>query len=444
MGRLVALFLSPALVTGRYLSPADLLYEYYPWKDAPPAGWTGASNLLLNDSVLQFEPWTTYSAERLDAGALPLWNPYNLLGAPFVGNMQSAVFYPGNWLLLLSPGGALLGLRAWLRLVIAALGVYVLAREVARVRPLRAILAGVTFTFGVVPGRLAPCGYARRGDLAALAVVGHRPAGGAARPAGRGAPGRAGRAHLLAATPKRCLPSRTGNGRVCPFQVALLRPWIGAGRRGRWERGGQRMRWAWASPRSNCCRLSNTSPTAPPLSTATLAWSPRLAADPYAWTWISPDLFGNPAHDTWWARKTNYNESNAYAGMLPLLLLTLAPFVRRPAQRRLGGFLLGVIILALGIVYHWPIIGDLAQMIPLLQIARNNRLLLLLQLALGLGAALGLDALLQQPTQRRRWGGALALGLGIVLIGGVAVPWLGASDLFGRADRSRLGDRGLA
>src|SRR5690242_17301694 len=69
---LVMLFLGPALFTGRYLSPADLLYEYYPWKDAPPTGWTGASNLLLNDSVLQFEPWTTYSAERLDSGALPL------------------------------------------------------------------------------------------------------------------------------------------------------------------------------------------------------------------------------------------------------------------------------------------------------------------------------------------------------------------------------------
>ena len=51
----------------------------------------------------------------------------------------------------------------------------------------------------------------------------------------------------------------------------------------------------------------------------------------YAWTLVSPDLFGNPAHDTWWARKTNYNESNAYAGVLPLLLLTTGP-VRAPPR----------------------------------------------------------------------------------------------------------------
>src|SRR5437868_6306004 len=66
-----ALFLSPALVSGRFLSPADLLYSYYPWHGEQPAGWAGPSNALLNDSVLQFEPWLAYSAARLHAGALP-------------------------------------------------------------------------------------------------------------------------------------------------------------------------------------------------------------------------------------------------------------------------------------------------------------------------------------------------------------------------------------
>ena len=93
----VTLFLGPALLTGRYLSPADLLFDDPPWAAARPPGWHGPANGLLSDSVLQFEPWLAYSAARLHAGALPLWNPDNMLGAPFIGNMQSAVFYPLNW-----------------------------------------------------------------------------------------------------------------------------------------------------------------------------------------------------------------------------------------------------------------------------------------------------------------------------------------------------------
>ena len=39
------------------------------------------------------------------AGQLPLWNPYQGLGFPVLGNPLYGVFYPPNWLLLLaSPG----------------------------------------------------------------------------------------------------------------------------------------------------------------------------------------------------------------------------------------------------------------------------------------------------------------------------------------------------
>src|SRR6185503_3396331 len=93
----------------------------------------------------------------------------------------------------------------------------------------------------------------------------------------------------------------------------------------------------------------------------------------YAWTLVSPELYGNPAHNTWWGRGTNYNEMNAYAGLLPLLL---------------GG-------LALAVIYHATGIGDLVEAVPLLGIARNNRLIFLLQFVLGLLAALGLTALMQ-------------------------------------------------
>src|SRR5690349_2484683 len=144
----VTLFLSPALFTGRMFSPADLLFDHYPWHTQAPAGWTGPSNGLLTDSVFQFEPWLAFTVQSLHAGALPLWNPDAMLGAPFLGNMQSAIFYPGNWPYFLWPGALTLALRVWIKLFLAALGMYLLARQVLRVGPVAAALAAIAFTFG--------------------------------------------------------------------------------------------------------------------------------------------------------------------------------------------------------------------------------------------------------------------------------------------------------
>jgi len=61
---------------------------------------------------------TKRAAERLAAGELPLWNPEACSGIPFLGTLQTAVFYPGTWLALLVPAERALpalGLlfRAW-------------------------------------------------------------------------------------------------------------------------------------------------------------------------------------------------------------------------------------------------------------------------------------------------------------------------------------------
>ncbi|MDW8298923.1 MAG: YfhO family protein [Anaerolineae bacterium] len=42
----------------------------------------------------QFVAFAHYQAQRLGAGEVPLWNPYNLGGHPFLADTQSAVFYP--------------------------------------------------------------------------------------------------------------------------------------------------------------------------------------------------------------------------------------------------------------------------------------------------------------------------------------------------------------
>jgi hypothetical protein len=46
------------------------------------------------DFDLQFYAFSTYEARELLSGRVPLWNPYTFSGAPFLADIQSAIFYP--------------------------------------------------------------------------------------------------------------------------------------------------------------------------------------------------------------------------------------------------------------------------------------------------------------------------------------------------------------
>lgn len=49
----------------------------------------------------QFVTFGAYQYERMAAGAVPLWNPYNNGGFPFIADTQAAVFYPPRLLTML-------------------------------------------------------------------------------------------------------------------------------------------------------------------------------------------------------------------------------------------------------------------------------------------------------------------------------------------------------
>ena len=48
-----------------------------------------------------FYPLKLYTADRLRAGEIPMWNPLSGAGEPWLGNGQSGVFYPPSLLFLL-------------------------------------------------------------------------------------------------------------------------------------------------------------------------------------------------------------------------------------------------------------------------------------------------------------------------------------------------------
>ena len=64
-------------------------------------------NPLRWDGIAQFYPWRNFAHDTIRSGYLPLWNPYQFCGTPFVANSQSAVFYPPNLLFYFCPLPAL-------------------------------------------------------------------------------------------------------------------------------------------------------------------------------------------------------------------------------------------------------------------------------------------------------------------------------------------------
>ena len=82
------------------------LWGLYFWRILTPAP-QDALSLTEGDFSGQFVSFFGYQVERLAAGEVPLWNPYNYAGHPFLADTQSAVFYPPRLLIvaLVSLGG---------------------------------------------------------------------------------------------------------------------------------------------------------------------------------------------------------------------------------------------------------------------------------------------------------------------------------------------------
>jgi hypothetical protein len=57
----------------------------------------------FRDHAVYFVPLRYFTADVMREGRLPLWNPYNASGEPWLANPQTAVLYPPQWLFLLLP-----------------------------------------------------------------------------------------------------------------------------------------------------------------------------------------------------------------------------------------------------------------------------------------------------------------------------------------------------
>lgn len=138
---LTAVYLFP-LFQGLILLPLDLLISNY-------APWSSPNVILLKnpymqDSVVQLFPWRHLVFESLTHGILPLWNPYQQLGAPFMANMKPLVFYPFNLFFVFGEIPAWHMLLAG-QITLSMLFGYLLARDF-KLSVLPSILVAVSFS----------------------------------------------------------------------------------------------------------------------------------------------------------------------------------------------------------------------------------------------------------------------------------------------------------
>ena len=100
-----------------------------------------------SDARNQFYGWRAYGFGEIRAGRFPLWNPYEFLGMPFVASLQSAMFYPTNWLCAVLPLCRAINLGIILNLFLSGLFTYLWARRFG-LRWIGAIVAAAAYVFG--------------------------------------------------------------------------------------------------------------------------------------------------------------------------------------------------------------------------------------------------------------------------------------------------------
>src|SRR6266496_3998461 len=91
-------------------------------------------------------PMAFHHRESFWRGEIPLWNPLNNCGLPFLAQWNTMTLYPGSLFYILFPLSWSLGVFCLLHEFLAGLGMYFLAREWTGNR-LAAAVAGMAFAF---------------------------------------------------------------------------------------------------------------------------------------------------------------------------------------------------------------------------------------------------------------------------------------------------------
>ena len=99
-----------------------------------------------HDIQYYFIPYHRLVVDIVQQGHLPLWNPYAFSGIPLLGDGQTAIFYPPNWLSFVLPPAAAINYTILLQFSLAGAGMFTFTRSLG-VGRWAATLAAIAFMF---------------------------------------------------------------------------------------------------------------------------------------------------------------------------------------------------------------------------------------------------------------------------------------------------------
>jgi hypothetical protein len=306
----------------------------------------GGQALFWGLPLLQFYPWHKLVLEMIRAGHAPLWTHALGNGAPLAANLQSAAFYPLNFVYLIFPVERAMGYSVVLHVILAGLFMRAYGRAVGLGRFAATVAALSYMLSGFIVGRgqflsmvnaaawlpllflLAERLARRRG----LPVAGVRLVDAAALGLALGVQFLAGHAQLwyyglwglgaylvwraIALSAEEEKRARGVALSVGLFALAVLIAVAVAA-----VQVGPTLELAWLSQRAGG-----------------VAWDFAMTYSFWPWriiTLFAPDFFGNPAHGDYWGY-ANYWEDAAYIGVLPLIFALMAAISMVARLTRVG------------------------------------------------------------------------------------------------------------
>lgn len=140
----MAVFAYPYWLKGLIPFSSDYLVTFFaPWQyffGMP------VKNAAMPDIVGQMYPWKHLVIGLWKNGVIPLWNPNVFSGTPLLGNFQSAVFHPLNFLFFILPEPDAWSIMILLQPLLAGFFTYLFTRQLSLSKP-AALLSAISFMF---------------------------------------------------------------------------------------------------------------------------------------------------------------------------------------------------------------------------------------------------------------------------------------------------------
>ena len=391
---LATIFFWKIFFTGEVSITYNLFHEY-PWKTQATEEQIGRAS-MNPDCVQSYFPRRAFATQTIRSGEIPLWNPYDFCGTPFLANFQSAVFYPVNLLLYLADPLRAMGYYLFIHFLLAGVFMFLFLRS--RDLPMFASFSGAVI--------LMFCGFL-------VTRVGHPTFVATAA----WVPGLLWRAERLFQKPglRRAIllglchgamvlagfPQIAFHGSYIMVLYAVYRAWSGDGLGGK---SWRTLLWVLgAAVLSGCIALVQILPTCEFIRFCTRRFLPyesilSSAHHPASLIkYLAPDFLGNPLDGTVWSTflhradghfSQNYVSTTGYVGILPLLLAWAGLFTRRRGIL----FFASTAVATLLIVFGTPLFR-IAYQFPGFNFSRIDRIIFLYMFSMGVLAAWGIAGL---------------------------------------------------